>query len=122
MNIRRRRICRRALRAQCQAVALDGFRLLGEQLLDVSPYGMLVAADAEATVGEDVVVSFEARGEWYGAVAKVARIVEGWRPWDPGYCVALRFTDISLQERLDLATRLRGLPPPIPTRTLRALH
>ncbi len=121
MKIRRRRSCRRALRSRCQAVSLDGFRLLGERILDVSPYGLMVAADREAKVGEQVIVSFEAKGQWFDALAEVARVIEGWRPWDPGYAVGLRFTDIGLSERLDLASKLRGLPPPVPTRPLRAL-
>ncbi len=118
--IKRRRIVRRGIRGRCQAVALDGFRLLGEQILDVSPFGLLVAADAESKLGETVVVSFQARGRWYDAVAEVARVVEGWRPWDPGYAIGLRFTQISLADRLELRKRLRGVPPPVPRRALRA--
>ena len=121
MKIRRRRTCRRALRSRCQAVALDGFRLLGERVLDISPYGLMVAADQEAKVGEQVVVSFQAKGEWFDAVAEVARVIEGWRPWDPGYAVGLRFTEIGLPERLEQARRLRGLSQPAPARPLRAL-
>lgn len=117
-----RRILRRAVRSRCQAVGMEGFRLLGERVLDLSPYGMMVAADAEAHTGESVLISFEVPGErkWLDAEATVARVIEGWRPFDPGYAIGLRFTDISLDARLLLRDRLHGLPPPVPTRALRA--
>lgn len=116
----KRRILRRAVRTRCQAVGLDGFRLLGQRVLDLSPLGMMVAADAEATSGESVLVSFEVPGgRWLDAEATVARVIEGWRPFDPGYAIGLRFTDISLEARMTLRDRLQGLPPPVPTRALR---
>ena len=117
----RRRIARRALRTNCEAVGLDGFRLLGERVLDLSPYGMLLAADAEAKLGESVVVSFKAphSGQWIDADAEVARIVQGWRPWDPGYALGLRFTRISLAARIELREQLHGMPPPVPRRPMR---
>lgn len=117
-----RRVLRRAVRSRCQAVGIEGFRLLGERVLDLSPFGMMVAADAEARAGESVIISFEVPGErkWLDAEATVARVIEGWRPFDPGYAIGLRFTDISLDARLLLRDRLNGLPPPVPTRALRA--
>jgi len=120
---RRRRIVRRAVRARCQAVRLDDFRLVGERVLDVSPLGMLLAADREMQIGDDVVVSFQLPDgdEWFDAEARVARVIEGWRPWDPGYCVGLRFTSIDLDARMSLREKLRGLPPPVPARPLRYL-
>lgn len=117
-----RRILRRAIRTRCQAVEADEFRLLGQRVLDLSPFGMMVAADDGASVGDDVLVSFEApSGEWFDAEAKVARVVEGWRPGDPGYCLGLRFTKIDLATRMSLGEELVGWPPPVPTRALREL-
>ncbi len=119
---RRRKILRRALRTRCQAVAMDGFRLIGDRVLDLSPHGMLVAADAEIAAGEEMVVSFQMpeTGEWIDAEAKVARVIEGWRPFDPGYAMGLQFTQIDLDARLKLREQLQGVPPPVPTRSLRA--
>ena len=119
---RRRRILRRALRGRCQAVGIDGFRLLGDKVLDLSPLGMMVAADAEAVQGEEVIVSFQMphTGQWFDAQAEVARVIEGWRPNDPGYAIGLRFTDIDLDSRMELREQLKGLPPPVPARQLRA--
>ena len=118
---RLRRSLRRAVRTRCQAVAIDGFRLLGVRVLDLSTRGMLLAADTGAELGEEVVLSFESPqgGPWLDAVAEVTRVIEGWRPWDPGYAVGLRFTRFDSDSRGELLTRLAGLPPPVPTRPLR---
>jgi len=118
-----RRILRRAVRTSCQAVQADQFRLLGERVLDLSPYGMMIAADDGAEIGDEVLVSFQAPGgdAWFDAEAKVARVIEGWRPGDPGYCLGLRFTNIALETRMALKEKLRGWPPPVPARALRAL-
>jgi hypothetical protein len=101
---------------------LDEFRLLGERVLDVSPLGMLVACDHPAQLGADVLVSFKAPGRdapWFEAEAEVARVVNGYRIADRGYCAALRFTYFERAARNELLSRLAGLPPPIPQRRLR---
>jgi hypothetical protein len=118
---RTRRIVRRAVRAPCHAVTLEGPRLVGERALDLSPYGMLLACDDGVRMGESVAVSFKAPGglEWFHADGEVVRIVEGWRLGDPGYCVGVRFTRIDLASRMRLHERLRGMPPPVPGRPLR---
>ena len=118
---RLRRSLRRSVRTSCQAVALDGFRLLGERVLDLSTRGMLVTCDQPVDLGEEVVVSFRAPngGPWLDAEAEVARLVEGWRPSDPGYCAGLRFTHFDGLSRGELLVRLAGLPPPVPRRPLR---
>ena len=117
----RRRVLRRAVRSDCQAVSTDSFRLLGERVLDVSPYGLLLAADDGAEAGEEVFVSFRIPGcrRVFDAEAEVARVIEGWRPADPGYALGLRFTRIALEDRLFLKARLKGTPPPVPQRALR---
>ena len=118
---RRRRILRHAARGRCQAVGLEGFRLLGERILDISPMGMMVAADSEAAAGEEVMVSFQVPGTklWVDAEATIARVIEGWRPFDPGYAIGLQFTSIDLATRLMIRESLKGTPPPVPTRRLR---
>ena len=118
---RRRRILRRAVRSECHAVAAEGFRLLGQRVLDVSAYGMLLAADRGAEPGEEVLVSFQIPGSprVFDVEAKVARVIEGWRPRDPGYALGLQFTQIPLEDRLFIRDHLRGTPPPVPQRALR---
>lgn len=100
---------------------MEGFRLVGERVIDLSTRGMLVTCDGPVSVGEEVVVSFRAPngGPWMDAEAEVARLIEGWRPSDPGYCAGLRFTRLDGPTRNELLVRLAGLPPPVPMRPIR---
>lgn len=119
-----RRAVRRAVRTRCHAVATRDFSLLGERVLDLSPRGMLVACDAPARVGDDVVVSFRAPGQdtlWLDAEAEISRVVHGMREGDPGFCLALDFTYFEKSARNELLCRLAGTPPPIPQRRGREL-
>src|SRR5687768_11202116 len=92
---------RRAVRVGCQAVAVDGFRLLGERILDLSEEGALVTLDRDVRLGERVMVSFTAphSERWIDAEGVVARIVEGWRPGDPGSAFGLRFVELDSSAR-----------------------
>jgi hypothetical protein len=120
-----RRAVRRAARTRCQAVGLNGFRLLGERALDLSPRGMLVACDAGVELGERLVVSFKAPGDdglWFDAEAELSRIVQGFRPDDPGYCIGLDFLYFEKSSREELLVRLAGTPPPSPGRRVRSVR
>lgn len=119
-----RRSLRRAVRTRCQAVEVEGFTLIGERVLDLSPRGMLIACDAAAELGDEVVVSFRAPGRdtlWLDAEAHVARIVRGLRDGDFGFCVGLDFTYLEKSAREELLVRLAGHPPPIPQRRAQPL-
>ena len=119
-----RRAVRRAVRTRCQAVATRDFSLVGERVMDLSPRGMLVACDAPARVGDDIVVSFLTPGRetlWLEAEAQVSRVVHGLREGDPGFCLALDFTYFEKSARNELLCRLAGHPPPIPQRRGREL-
>lgn len=116
---RSRRTMRRAARTRCQAVGYQDFRLIGERGLDLSTRGMLVACDDRVVLGDEVIVSFRAPGHgnmWMDAEAEVARIVQGYRVGDPGFCVGLRFTYFERHARQELLARLAGCPPPVPRR------
>jgi hypothetical protein len=117
-----RRAVRRAVRARCHAVSDHGFELLGEQALDLSPLGMLLACDAPAALGEQVFLSVLTPGRnpvWLDVEAEVSRILHGFRHADRGYCVGLRFTYLERYARDELLVRLSGLPPPVPQRRLK---
>ena len=115
-----RRSLRRWVRWHCQAVALEDFRLIGDQVLDLSPRGALVACDDGVEVGEEMIVTLKtpAGGPWLDAEAEVARVIEGWRPGDPGYAAGLRFTRFTRAEQNELIARLAGCPPPAPRRRI----
>jgi hypothetical protein len=119
LAISQRRAVRRAARTRCHAVGEQGFELLGELALDLSPRGMLIAGDAPAALGEPVLVSILTPGRdpvWLDAEAEVARIVHGYRQGDIGYCIGLHFKYIERLARIELLSRLAGVPPPIPQR------
>ncbi|MEM9193004.1 MAG: PilZ domain-containing protein [Myxococcota bacterium] len=114
---RRRRALRRTLDLPCQAVELQSFRLLGRRLFDASPRGVLVACDDRVEPGEPVIVSFAlAKDRYIDAEAEVARVVEGFRPHDRGYCAGLRFTHLERASRHELLVQLAGRPPVVPRR------
>jgi hypothetical protein len=118
---RQRGILRRAVDLHCQAVADDGFRLIGHRMLDLSPDGALVQSVSEVGVGETVVLAFPTPGgfSWIDAEASVARIIRGRRHGDRGPSIALRFERMDPVARAILRGSLHGLPPPVPGRDVR---
>lgn len=117
-----RRSTRRQVDLPCQAVAEEGFRFLGGQVIDLSPDGMQVRSTAQVRIGEPVLVSFRAphSDDWMDAEAEVARVVRGQRGTDKGArSIGLRFTQQSTFDRVMLGERLRHLTPPTPARQLR---
>lgn len=107
-----RRTTRHALRARGQAVDARRFTLLGERILDASAEGCLLACDAEARVGQRVLLTFQLpeQGTWFDAEAEVVRVIEGNRYGDPGYAAALRYVDFDRADRLALGVDLRAHP------------
>ena len=120
-----RRSPRRDVDLPCQAVAEEGFRLLGDRVLDLSPEGMMLSvnadSDAEVKVGESVIVTFRApRSEdWIDAEAVVARVIRGERATDKGRAVGLRFVKQDPVDAILLRARLSKLAPRVPDRNLR---
>lgn len=96
---------------------LDGFQLIGERILDLSPRGALIhCADAVAP-GDELIVSFRApnRGPYIDTTARVRRVFS-----KHGRAVAgTSFVDLDAEARHELLVRLAGFPPPVPTAPLR---
>jgi hypothetical protein len=112
---------RRKLRATCQAVRERDFRLVSERVLDLSTEGALLACDCRIAVGDTLVVAVRMPdGRYVDAEGLVVRVIEGWRYGDLGYCAGLRFTALDRAGWLAIREALRGLPPPVPQRALRA--
>lgn len=118
---KKRRALRRGVRVPCIAVTTDKYRLLGQQVLDLSPRGMLVACGSDVHLGDQVFVSFlpPGDGRWMNAQAEVTRLIPGQRCWDIGPCAGLVFTNLSTGKRGELLARLAGIPPTVPRRPLR---
>jgi len=68
---------RRILRAKCQVVRESDFRLVADQVVDLSPTGALVMPADPVLTGEAVIVSFKLPHipYWLDAEATVARVV-----------------------------------------------
>ncbi len=107
-----RRSLRRLAQTPCQVVAEEGFRLLGEQTLDLSPDGMLLRSDAIARLGELVYVSLRVPfgRSWIDAEGEIVRVVRGLRRTDPARGLGVRFTRISAFDRALLHGALERLP------------
>ncbi|MCZ7687266.1 MAG: PilZ domain-containing protein [Sandaracinaceae bacterium] len=113
---RRRRTLRRGYSIDCQAVRMSGFRLVGGRLLDVSHRGALLECNGALSLGDEVLLSFEAPGRGGAApyvvdafteVRRLARHAGGAR-------AGLVFTEIDWEARAALFVSLVGVPPPIP--------
>ncbi len=115
---RRRRSLRRSYRTRCQAVRLDGFRQVGDRILDLSHRGALIACNRIVFPGDELVVSFRAPGESMviDAFGEVQRVLKGRRDADVGYAAGVVFTEIDWDARAELFVRLAGTPPPVPAR------
>jgi hypothetical protein len=117
-DILERKVLRRQVRANCQVVAEEGFRLLGIRTLDLSDEGLLLHSSASVAVGERVFVSLEAPGmrEWVDAEAVVARVIRGRRDTDMLCGVGLSFVRMDPLDRAILRASLVDRPPPVPAR------
>src|SRR5262249_23117107 len=113
-----RRAFRREVLLRCQVVRERDFRLVGDLAFDLSTEGMLISTNERVLTGEELIVSFRApRSQiWIDAFATVARVVHGRRPGDRGRCLGLRSHKLDDRSRRALFQRLRGLPPPEPSR------
>lgn len=116
-----RRSVRRGVRTECQVVAEEGFRLLGEHTLDVSTTGLLLLSDANVRVGEAVILSLRLPGgvSWIDATGVIARVVRGVRRHDRGRGVGVAFDRLATFDRALLLGSLHGRPPLAPGRDLR---
>ena len=117
-----RKALRRQLRIPCQVVCEHDFLLLGSECLDLSLEGMAVRARLPALPHSPVLVSFRLPGSslFIDVEALVTRMAWGRRDEDSGPTLGLRFLTLGAVDRAILAARLRGLPPPVPRRRVRA--
>lgn len=91
---------------------MDGFRLIGDRILDLSPRGALIECDRPIVPGEELLLSFRApnRGPFIDTTSEVRRVYRhGHR-----YVAGTSFLDLEAEERHELLVRLAGFPPPIP--------
>lgn len=116
-----RKTTRHHVRLDCQVVRETDFRIVGYRTLDLSTEGMLVRTTSDVSVGDSLIVSFQATplGLWFDMMGEVRRIIHGRRPEDEGRALGIRFTDLDPISRLILRGHLRRIPPVIPQRPTR---
>ncbi len=118
---RTRKHIRARVTTACQVVAEDGFRLLGEQTVDVSASGLLLASSRPATLGERVLVSLRLpqAQSWIDAEGQVQRAL-----WHTGshdgkttsrWALAIAFDGMSLVDRALLEAALSRVAEKMPT-------
>jgi hypothetical protein len=116
-----RRALRRAAYFECQVVREQGFVLVGQRGIDLSPDGMLLVTSAPAVIGEELIVTFRVpgSGRWVDTLATVARIVRGHRRGDHGRGLGLAFDPLSSDDNRLVRSALRRSPPTFPARPMR---
>jgi hypothetical protein len=116
-----RHALRRQVRMPCQVVCEHDFTLLASECLDLSLDGMAVRARLPGLEGSPVIVSFRVPGSslYIDASARIMRMNWGRRSEDRGAMLGLQFLSLNAIDRAILASRLRGLPPPVPARRVR---
>ncbi len=112
---------RRRVRIPCQVIDEQGFTLLARECFDLSSRGMGVKAMAPAPIGTPLIVSFRVPGSSFhlDLEARVARIVWGRRRDDRYPSLGIELLSVDALSRAVLSARLRGLPPPVPSRPVR---
>lgn len=109
---------RHAVRLACQVVRERDWKLIADEISDLSEVGMLVLPKSRVLTGEKVIVSFMAPFSryWIDAEATVTRVVHGRRDTDYRPAFALSFDAIDEVSRALLRKNLAGTPPPLPGR------
>jgi len=107
---------RHPVNVACQVVRERDFRLVADQVENLSTWGMLVSPADPVVTGEKVFVSFQLPGtdEWLDACATVTRVVHGRRPTETTRMLGLEFDDLGHYDRFRLRRALtkRPVTPP----------
>lgn len=98
---------------RCQAVRERDFRLVGDEILDLSKTGLLVRRLTPVLTGESLLLTFKAASSnrWLDLEATVARVVHGRRPGDETAALGLELHDVPSSSRILLARELMGRRP-----------
>lgn len=111
-----RRPSRHPVSIPCQVVRERDFRLVADQVMNLSTWGMLVSPADPVVTGEKVFVSFKLPGgeDWVDACATVTRVIHGRRPTETSRMLGLEFDDMSHYDRYRLRRALakRPVTPP----------
>lgn len=105
-----RRVVRRGIEVGCELFSERGGSRR-ERLLDLSHQGARVSSDVPLMRGEEILLSFVPPGaldDRISTMCEVVHVTAG------APLVGVRFLDLSKPDRVAMARRLRGVPPPLP--------
>jgi len=107
---------RRVIRRSCQVVRERDFRLIADEIVDLSASGALVMPADPILTGERVILSVQLPHSlyWLDTEAVVTRVLHGRRPGEHTRGVALELDGMSGLSRFMLERALRHLPPAPP--------
>lgn len=108
----RYRPTRHVAKIPCQLVRERDFRLIGDQMIDLSTSGVLVTPADPVLTGERLILSFRTPSgmAWIDTEVTVARVVHGRRPCETSRMLGLEFEQLDLSARRLLARELDWLP------------
>ncbi len=111
-----RRPGRHVIKTSCQVVRESDFRLVADQMENLSTWGMLVSPADPVKTGEVVYVSFQLPGsqDWFDAMAVVTRVIHGRRPTEVSRKLGLEFLDLKPYDQYRLKKAIHAAPPTPP--------
>lgn len=115
-----RRPSRHVARLACQIVRERDFKLVSDEILELSEGGMLVSPKFPILTGEELIVTFAAPFTriFVDAEATVARVVHNRRITDFGMTVGLNITHMDEAARALVRSQLAFLPSAPPRRRM----
>ncbi len=113
-----RRPARHRIRLACQVVRERDFKLISDEMVELSDSGMLVVPKLRVMTGESLIVSFMApyTRMFLDAEAVVSRVVHGRRLGDEGPALGLELSGMDPLARTILRAQLEHMPPAPPRR------
>ncbi len=113
-----RRPSRHRVRLACQIVRERDFRLVSDEVCELSEAGMLVVPKLRVLTGEELLVSFMApyTRMFIDAEAVVARVVHGRRLGDERHALGIHLTGMDQVARAVLRSQLDAMPDLAPRR------
>jgi hypothetical protein len=113
-----RRPSRHQIRLACQVVRERDFRLIADEMVELSDSGMLVVPKLRVMTGESLLVSFMApfTRMFLDAEAVVARVIHGRRLGDEGPRLGIELSGMDPLAKTILRSQLAELPSMAPRR------
>lgn len=115
-----RRPSRHPIKLACQVVRERDFKLVSNEILELSECGLLIRAMRPVLTGEELLISFMApfSRTFIDAEGTVARVLHGRRLGDTGSSLGISFDGMGELHRAVLRAQLLDLPTAFPKRRM----